>query len=678
VGGLVGRNEGGNIADEAVNGNIVAGYGAVNIGGLVGYNYGIISGSISKINITIGGDRYETRYQNIGGLIGENNGGTVNQSSSSGRVNVSGASSNVQNQYFDSVSIGGLVGQLSSNGQVVSSRAEGEITALNAIQSTGFSTAAENIGGLVGLNNSVIYKDFVGQTFFVTAGAIQESSSSGNVFANNAQSVGVLVGKNLDGTISKSTSLGDITSSYSTSVGGLVGVNQNGILVNNNALGNIYTSAGDSQIGALIGANYRISYSGTYYDPLYDNVDLVFPVSSVIEGNVASGVLKGSVSPKLIGFCDQSAESCVPVESVRMVNVSGNSSELPFTGATLSNTFNATLGNGTLQGANSNSARLFFPEGQAIVNIQGLAKGVGQSNKDTVYDDDLYGAELSLLSGDVNNYLVTYTNGSLTIKATQAANTGTGTSNNSSGNFTSVSGLGILPNESAATASLISAALGVSTSGVTETVSKVLEIVAANGGSFQQVINQKATEAVLAIQTPSVTSSAPASTGPSAAPAVSGVGSSPASGSKPTASSDSQAAPLASPTQQASPTAQPAPATPASTPSASAAATVPAASAAAGQAGSSAAPPPVAPPPPSPIAAEKPPTPKDSADAGDKSLAAAAPPPPPKPASQARAPAIQVVAVSPVVSTQVPLPPRPPAGAAADQRVPVAGNSAKW
>jgi hypothetical protein len=59
-------------------------------------------------------------------------------------------------------------------------------------------------------------------------------------------------------------------------------------------------------------------------------------------------------------------------------------------------------------------------------------------------------------------------------------------------------------------------------------------------------------------------------------------------------------------------------------------------------------------------------------------LAAAAPPPPPKPASQARAPAIQVVAVSPVVSTQVPLPPRPPAGAAADQRVPVAGNSAKW
>ena len=59
-------------------------------------------------------------------------------------------------------------------------------------------------------------------------------------------------------------------------------------------------------------------------------------------------------------------------------------------------------------------------------------------------------------------------------------------------------------------------------------------------------------------------------------------------------------------------------------------------------------------------------------------LAAAAPPPTPKPASQARAPATQVVAVSPVVSSQVPLPPRPPAGAAADLRVPATGNSARW
>ena len=89
-------------------------------------------------------------------------------------------------------------------------------------------------------------------------------------------------------------------------------------------------------------------------------------------------------------------------------------------------------------------------------------------------------------------------------------------------------------------------------------------------------------------------------------------------------------------------------------------------------------PPPVAPPPPSPVAAQKPPTPRDTADAGDRTLASAAPPPPPPPAEKPQRTAVRAVPVSPVVSVQVPPPPRPVGRQAVDQRVSMQGNSGRW
>ena len=88
---------------------------------------------------------------------------------------------------------------------------------------------------------------------------------------------------------------------------------------------------------------------------------------------------------------------------------------------------------------------------------------------------------------------------------------------------------------------------------------------------------------------------------------------------------------------------------------------------------------PVAPPPPTPVATEKPPTPKDAADSGDKTLAMAAPTAPPKPATQSQALTTRTSVVSPgLLEVQVPVPPRPPSGAAAEQPVPTMGNSARW
>ena len=140
-------------------------------------------------------------------------------------------------------------------------------------------------------------------------------------------------------------------------------------------------------------------------------------------------------------------------------------------------------------------------------------------------------------------------------------------------------------------------------------------------------------------------------------------------------------APSAAPRQTASnaPAAAPAPApAPQSTP-ANNAAPAPVAPAAPTQVSLAAPPPPVAPPPPTPVATEKPPTPKDAADSGDKTLAMAAPQPPSKPATQSQASTTRTSVVSVgLVDVQVPVPPRPPSGAAVEQPMPTLGNSARW
>ena len=84
-------------------------------------------------------------------------------------------------------------------------------------------------------------------------------------------------------------------------------------------------------------------------------------------------------------------------------------------------------------------------------------------------------------------------------------------------------------------------------------------------------------------------------------------------------------------------------------------------------------------PPPSPVAAVKPQTPKDLADAGDKTLAVAAPPNPVKPApQQQRAPAVRSVASFGMVSVQQPSAARLPPAAATEQRYSLSGNRSAW
>jgi len=79
------------------------------------------------------------------------------------------------------------------------------------------------------------------------------------------------------------------------------------------------------------------------------------------------------------------------------------------------------------------------------------------------------------------------------------------------------------------------------------------------------------------------------------------------------------------------------------------------------------------------VGASKPATPKDAADAGDKTLTAAAPPPPPKPAAQAKRPVAKPVTVTMgMVNMQQTAPPKLPPTAAMEQRFSLAGNSTTW
>jgi len=160
--------------------------GDVNVGGLVGWNEGIISNSYFTGNVTGACD--------VGGLVGYNSEGTVRGSYSTGNV-VGGGD------------VGGLVGWNSYGRLAVSG---GIVT--NSY-STSNVTGGSAVGGLVGLNGQ---------------GTVNNSYSTGNVTGDN--SIGGLVGYDIIGTVRNSYSIGSVTGS--NYVGGLVG-NTDDSTVNN-------------------------------------------------------------------------------------------------------------------------------------------------------------------------------------------------------------------------------------------------------------------------------------------------------------------------------------------------------------------------------------------------------------------------------------------------------------
>ena len=182
VGGLVGYAWG------AISGSYAAGDASGDnfIGGLVGYARGAISGSYATGNVSGEG-------QNIGGLVGQTEGGSISASYATGRVSGSGSD------------IGGLVGE-NEGGAVSASYATGNV-----------SGSGGDIGGLVGENEG---------------GSISASYATGRV-SGDGDNIGGLVGENeAGGSVAASYAVGPVVFTGETFyVGGLVGYNSGGATI---------------------------------------------------------------------------------------------------------------------------------------------------------------------------------------------------------------------------------------------------------------------------------------------------------------------------------------------------------------------------------------------------------------------------------------------------------------
>lgn len=220
VGGLVGYNRGG--VTGSYNTASVSGFragGSVgDVGGLVGYNTSTIIDSYNAGSVT-GTDWY------VGGLTGENNGGTINHSWNTGSVT-------------GTITVGGLVGE--------------NYSTITNSWSTGTVTGTTAVGGLVGVQDN-------------SGSSTTGSYSTGTV--SGTSDVGGLVGTNW-GTITNSYSTGSATGTgvNPSEIGGLVGYN-NYLISNSYSTGAVSGATGVTRIGGLLGYNnYSPGITNSYWN----------------------------------------------------------------------------------------------------------------------------------------------------------------------------------------------------------------------------------------------------------------------------------------------------------------------------------------------------------------------------------------------------------------------------
>lgn len=182
------------------------------VGGLVGLNLGQVL-EASSTGIVRGGYR-------VGGLVGENNPGTVSASSSSATIQANDGR------------IGGLVG-FNVGGAVVNSFATGQVT------------GGWYVGGLVGRNLN---------------GTVTRSYATGNAISSSV--AGGLVGDTEGGIISNSYATGNAhAGSYFS--GGLIGYLWSTAVSNSFSIGFV---SGGTDIGGLVGYRFGGSVSGSYWN----------------------------------------------------------------------------------------------------------------------------------------------------------------------------------------------------------------------------------------------------------------------------------------------------------------------------------------------------------------------------------------------------------------------------
>lgn len=248
----------GAIANVGLIGGSVSG-GTGSAGGLVGFNYGIVSKSYATD--TVSGSNSS---QWVGGLVGYND-GTVSQSYATGAVSGS----------YNFNLVGGLVGL--NDGTVSQSYATGAV-----------SSSYYSVGGLVGLNY----------------GTISQSYATGTVSGGNSSyGTGGLVGWNsFAGNVVQSYATGAVNGGSNSSAGGLVGNNSGGSIATSYATGAVEVGA-NSTAGGLAGSNDSATY--------INNGIIVFSGGGSITGSYATGAVSSAginvILGGLVGYNDTGA-----------------------------------------------------------------------------------------------------------------------------------------------------------------------------------------------------------------------------------------------------------------------------------------------------------------------------------------------------------------------------------
>ncbi len=366
IGGLIGMNDG-NLSDSHSSGSVVGEGGAYVVGGLVGVvgPDGLVSNSHSISNVSAGGI-------NVGGLVGENwgtikhsfwSGGTV----TGGSDRVGGLVGNnaygvVESSYVDGPTltveghgdhVGGLVGR-NIEGTIRESHFGGGVV-------TGWN---ENVGGIVGTNLGDVIGSYsegttngggssVGGVVGRNEGRIRGSYNQGNV-VGLVDTVGGVVGLNL-GTVTTSFSaqlsvfgygdhvgglvgrnLGEISDSYNESqvtglaegvnVGGLVGQNgDDGVVTRSYNAGSVLGLR--DHVGGLIGENLGMVTDSYSTGTVLGTSDVVGGLVGTNSGEVSGSYSEGDVSSEgaIVGGLIGSNADAV-IDSYSKGRVSGKSS----------------------------------------------------------------------------------------------------------------------------------------------------------------------------------------------------------------------------------------------------------------------------------------------------------------------------------------------------------------
>jgi hypothetical protein len=209
---------GGQIRNLGVENVNITGIGRYYVGGLVGENYGgTLTGCYATGSVT--GKWY------VGGLVGQNS-GTINSCNATGSVSGTGSW------------VGGLVGHNYGSGS------------LTACYATGSVSSRESVGGLVGQNSGTINSCYATGS---VAGTDQYSNVGGLVGLN-------LAAPNNPGTLTSCYATGSVTGKWY--VGGLVGMNQYGLLTSCCATGLV--SGTGYNVGGLVGMNDQGTLTSCY------------------------------------------------------------------------------------------------------------------------------------------------------------------------------------------------------------------------------------------------------------------------------------------------------------------------------------------------------------------------------------------------------------------------------